>query len=417
LCFMATFISMFNGVRSLLRTITNSVGVADADKIPNTNSLGKLDDSLLSSNIVTIPDITNRLRDVRFIGLTSDYYYLGSDFAIVQNVGGQSGAYSFWGLQLGGIRGAEIYPFGTGAGRRVPPVLNNIQNPNSFCVGIRTQATNDLYGTLPSNFAILALYSTAWQTSGSYLDCRNTSNASIFRVDLNGNLFVRDKAINLITPPSEYLRVYSDFIFNLGDFSSGLTGTGTAVTFANIDTGNRPGIATLSTGTTATGSTRVGYGTSTGQATILFGFAEWKYETSVMLPTLSDATETYSVQSGFTDNPIPVDGVYFRYTDTENVGRWQACTKTNNNAINSIDTGIAVVANQWYRQTIIINPAGTLATFFIDGVQVASTALSIPIGAGRQTGLAVNILKTLGITARLVNVDYIDVVARFTTPR
>jgi hypothetical protein len=402
---MVNFVSLINGVKNLISSIGISAGISDAGKIPHLDDNGKLNNSFVNNT------------DLNPYGLRSHYYILDTDFVITPVAGGQSGAYSYWGMQLGGIRGNRIYQNGVGAGVTIPPVLENIQNPDSFCVGIRTQPTNEFYGTLPNNFTVLALYSTNWQTSGSYLDCRNSSFDSIFKVDLEGNLFVKNKEINLITPPSEYFYLYSDFLFNLGDFTSGLSGTGTSITFNNIDTGNHPGIATLSTGTTTTGSTRVGYETSTGQANILLGFAKWKYESCIMIPVLSDITETFSLQSGFTNNNVPTDGVYFRYTHSENTGKWQACTRSNNSTINSIDSGISVVANQWYRQTIIINATGTLATFFIDGIQVASTALSIPVGANRQTGLAVNILKSLGIIARLANIDYINVVARFTTPR
>jgi hypothetical protein len=218
------------------------------------------------------------------------------------------------------------------------------------------------------------------------------------------------------TIASQYLVVKNDFLFGLGEFSSAVSGTGAAVGITAFSNTNHAGLMTLSTGTTATGSSRIGYG-STGSSALIFGFGEWKFEACVQVSLLSTGTETFSVQTGFPDNPTPTDGVYFRYTHSENSGKWQACTRTNNNAINSIDTGITVNAVQWYTQTIIVNAAGTLATFFIDGVQVASTSASIPTGAGRQTGVACNILKSVGVTSRNFIIDFMDVVCKFTTPR
>ena len=215
---------------------------------------------------------------------------------------------------------------------------------------------------------------------------------------------------------SQYLRINNDFVYGAGEFAFNLGGTATTCVFTASDTGTHPGIATLGTGTTNTGQVRLGFG-STGSSAILLGFGEWKFECVIMIPTLSDGTERFAIANGFIDGVIPADGVSFRYTDNENSGKWQAATRSNNGTINTIDTGITVNANQWYRQTIIINAAGTLATFYIDGTQVASTGTSIPTGAGRQTGIATSIGKLLGSTARTLNVDVMDVVCKFTTAR
>lgn len=228
------------------------------------------------------------------------------------------------------------------------------------------------------------------------------------------NLFDNITTANSLA--SQFLTLKNDFLFGIGEYSSFVSGTGSAVSFNGTSNTNHAGIATLATGTTATGSTRIGYGSS-GNASILFGFGTWKFESNSQIQNLSTVTDTFSVQVGFTDNPNPTDGVYFRYTHSETNGNWQACTRINNNAINSIDTGVPVVAGQWYTHTILVNASGTLATFFIDRVQVASTTVSIPIGAGRQTGVAINILKSVGTTSRNVFIDFMDVVCKFTTPR
>jgi len=215
---------------------------------------------------------------------------------------------------------------------------------------------------------------------------------------------------------SQYVRVSSDFVFGNGEFGINLGGTATTCVFTAVDPGNHPGIATLGTGSTNTGQVRLGFG-STGSSAILLGFGEWKFECVVMIPVLPDGTERFAICNGFIDGVVPADGVSFRYIDTENSGKWQACTRSNNATINSIDTGITVNANQWYKQTILINANATLATFFIDGVQVASTGTSIPVGAGRQLGIATSIAKTLGSASRLYNVDFMDIVGKLTTPR
>jgi hypothetical protein len=215
---------------------------------------------------------------------------------------------------------------------------------------------------------------------------------------------------------SQYLQVRNDFLFGLGEFSSFTSGAGTGVSFGTANTSNHPGIATLTTGSTASGSARIGLG-STGGAAILFGFAEWKFEASVMVPVLSNVTDKYRLEIGFVDQPTPIDGVFFRYNYDEASARWQACTRINNNTLNSFASGGIVAANQWYRLSITVNQLGTLATFFIDGTEIGSTSISIPVGAGRQTGIASIILKGAGTTPSLLHVDFMDVVAKFTTPR
>jgi hypothetical protein len=227
---------------------------------------------------------------------------------------------------------------------------------------------------------------------------------------------IYDDITGITSIASQYVRMNSDFVFGAGEFGINLGGTATTCVFTAVDPGNHPGIATLGTGSTNTGQVRLGFA-ATGSSAILLGFGEWKFECVIMIPVLSDGTERFAICNGFIDGVVPADGVSFRYIDNENSGRWQAATRSNNATINTIDTGITVNANQWYRQTIIINAAGTLATFFIDGVQVASTSTSIPTGTGRQLGVATSIAKTLGSTTRLYNVDLMDIVCKLTTPR
>jgi hypothetical protein len=74
--------------------------------------------------------------------------------------------------------------------------------------------------------------------------------------------------------------------------------------------------------------------------------------------------------------------------------------------------------NQWYRLTVDVNPAGTSTDFQVDGVSRCQITTNIPIGVGRGTGFGSNVIKTLGTTANYgIDIDYIQVLGRFATPR
>ena len=130
------------------------------------------------------------------------------------------------------------------------------------------------------------------------------------------------------------------------------------------------------------------------------------------LPTLSDGTNTYFYLAGFSDTTTAVsavDGCYFRYTNGQASGQWQGVCR--DNSTESSTSGTTVVANTWYRLTIIINPAGTAASFFVNGTQIGSNiTTNIPTGAGRGTGFGSSIIKSAGTTERTADLDYIEVI-------
>jgi hypothetical protein len=120
------------------------------------------------------------------------------------------------------------------------------------------------------------------------------------------------------------------------------------------------------------------------------------------------------------------DGCYFRYSDNINGGKWQGIC-VNNGTTTTCDlmstSGTTVAASTWYRLTVTVNSAGTSADFQVNGAtsngsgrcQVAS---NIPTATGRETAYANMIIKTVGTgTARQLDIDYIDVLGQFGTPR
>lgn len=191
---------------------------------------------------------------------------------------------------------------------------------------------------------------------------------------------------------------------SVGNYTALLVGTGAATTFTIASTTTRFGIASSTTGTTATG--RAGLG-SAAVTQVVFGQGFCQCETAIRIPILSTVTETFIVQAGWSDSltAASVDSVEFQYTNAPSA-TWNCVTRSN-----SVETrtavGANVAANTWYILKIEVNAAGTEVKFYIDDVLVATHTTNIPTGTARATGALVQIRKTLGATARTLEHDYI----------
>jgi hypothetical protein len=152
---------------------------------------------------------------------------------------------------------------------------------------------------------------------------------------------------------------------------------------------------------------------------LLGGNVEYVYETELRIPVLSTVAETYIYRTGFMDLATgdSTDGCYFRYSDAINGARWQGVCRSNTTE-SICDVLSTVNINQWYRLTVDVNPAGTSTDFQVDGVSRCQITTNIPTGVGRGTGFGSNVIKTLGPVANYgIDIDYIQVLGRFATPR
>lgn len=202
----------------------------------------------------------------------------------------------------------------------------------------------------------------------------------------------------------------NDFMISApGLMLSNATGTN-AANSTQVPVINHPGIVRILTGDTATG--RAGYvshSASDSRSLILGNNDVWSTTTGLKLVNLSDGTNTFSVRSGFIDTGAgeTVDGCFFRYTHSVNSGKWQGvCRDTNVESI--CDTGITANTTDWKELTVGVNGAGTLAAFVVNNVQVCTISTNIPTGTTEYTGFGVMILKSVGLTSRAADVDYIE---------
>jgi len=166
------------------------------------------------------------------------------------------------------------------------------------------------------------------------------------------------------------------------------------------------GIHILNTGTTTTG--RAGIGAHNNVNRLMLGGRQVIYETRVRVETLSDATNAFTSYYGLMDANaagVPTNGVYFSYNHGVNSGNW-TCTAIAAGTT-SLNSGVAVVANQWYVLRMVVNALGTRVDYFVDDVLVATATTNIPTGSGRQVRMVFKIEKSAGTTARTTSIDFV----------
>lgn len=179
------------------------------------------------------------------------------------------------------------------------------------------------------------------------------------------------------------------------------SGAGAGQTSAS-PTADHPGIFTYSTGTTTTGQAGYATGFST---TLILGGGTTHITIIVKVDALSTAGEEFLIRMGALNAATaPGTGCWFEY-DRLGVGaNWLARTRDGSGALNTIDTGVAVDTG-WHRFDIVVTQGGTpAATFYIDGVQVATTTTAIP--TTNLMGRGHYIVKSAGTTARTMQIDY-----------
>ncbi len=183
-----------------------------------------------------------------------------------------------------------------------------------------------------------------------------------------------------------------------------VSGTGAAAAInTSAVTASHPGVVQLSTGTTATGRTALHLGTNG----VTAGGAKIIFETVIQLSAVANGTESYTTRIGLGDATGAgdnVDGIYFEYSQA--AANWQIKT-SNNSARTTLDSGVAATVN-WVKLRFEVNDDGTSANFYIDGISVGTITTNIPTSAARLSSPLYKIEKTLGITARLLHVDYFN---------
>jgi hypothetical protein len=133
------------------------------------------------------------------------------------------------------------------------------------------------------------------------------------------------------------------------------------------------------------------------------------FKARVMIPTLSTGAITFTAQVGLQDtNAIgaPANGVYFSYTHGTNSGQWVGTSRASSTS-SSVNSAVAVTANQWYLLRAEINAAGTSISFYIDDALIGSVTTNIPVST---TGMRPLFQMDKGSTSnqsRILAVDFL----------
>jgi hypothetical protein len=217
--------------------------------------------------------------------------------------------------------------------------------------------------------------------------------------------------MQLLRGDNPLCELFSHFIEGAGGWNTIVNGTAAAVSFVTITDTSAPGIAQLSTGTSATA--RAGLATAptvvngtTLLASLKMGSGESDYLCRVRIPVASDATDTYLVRAGFflsTTVTETTSGIFFRYVSGTSAN-WQIVVR-NAGVETAVTTGVFAPFNAWQNLAIVVNAAGTSVEFFIDGVAVTGSPITTNIPVNNLLGAGIVIVKTAGTTARTIEAD------------
>lgn len=200
-----------------------------------------------------------------------------------------------------------------------------------------------------------------------------------------------------------------------------VSGTGAATSNPAMTNANQAGLIRSTTGTTATGRCAV-----TSQANcVALGSGGWSYEVDIdAISALCSDAERYALLVGFFDTYTAanqVDGVYFLYdsigvsTSSASSDRWQCVTVSNSSR--TFFTTADLVATTGAKLRIEINADGTQADFYINDVSARAATATIPTGVSRAMGFGWLLIKSAGLTARTVDIDYIEIDNNFLTTK
>lgn len=192
--------------------------------------------------------------------------------------------------------------------------------------------------------------------------------------------------------------------------------TGGVFSTVTPGTAAHPGIFTLSSSTSSTGNAGIFFGNaSSTTAPIIVGGGAIDLYWVIQMPTLSTSGERYIANFGFGDtygNATQGNGIYFTCADNINSAQWRGITTSASTPTN-VDSSTATTTS-YTTLRININAAGTLVTFYVNGVSIGTSSTNIPTATIVPF---VQMTKSIGSTARTVNIDLFYMYQKLTAAR
>ena len=187
-----------------------------------------------------------------------------------------------------------------------------------------------------------------------------------------------------------------------GDISFAAISSGTVSTGVEA-TSTLPAATSASTAATTTGGGRI-FIPKNFTANTYYGAAHIYAEFLISVPTLSDDTDTYTIECGLvalaSASISPNNSVAIRYTHGTNSGKFEGYVK--NTSESAIDLGITVTADTLYKCRVEIDKANSEARYYINGVFCGRATAQMPTATGLHARAI--LLKSAGSTARTLNV-------------
>jgi hypothetical protein len=194
---------------------------------------------------------------------------------------------------------------------------------------------------------------------------------------------------------------------NIGQLGWALTGTGAAVAY-QASAAERIGVLQFSCGTANNASISMNLGVNN----IVPGRGPIVFETYVMFPSLGGTgAAAFTGWLGLIDTTNANDatnGYYFEYAGTAGGTINWNCKTAAASTRTSTGSGIALVANQWYKLTLCVSEGNSQCAFYIDGVFITTTTTNLPTAV-----LGQNFRIVAGATnaaAKSAQVDYAKII-------
>lgn len=171
----------------------------------------------------------------------------------------------------------------------------------------------------------------------------------------------------------------------------------------------------LATGTAVPGAVAVS--TNKGQGVLGYvGYSHISTEFTLSIQTLSDGTDTYTIEAGMANNPasaaeVTSQAALIRYTHISSSGNWEGISFGTNGTPTTVNLGVPVAINTVYVLRTELNASNTEVRFYINGTLcgiIPTNNNSSTIVNGQTVGAKVGIFKKSGTTNRFIYVSQIQ---------
>lgn len=158
----------------------------------------------------------------------------------------------------------------------------------------------------------------------------------------------------------------------------------------------------------------------------VLGGGKYVLESMMQIDLISTSTKRFRVSMQIGDelgniitgaNPLN-NGIFIEYSDNINSGRFN-CRCMSGGVSTSLDSGVTMAINTWYKLRFVVNAAATSVEFFIDDVSVGTITTNIPTSTivNMSTGIASDGPFPSVLPFPHVFLDYIETFYILTNPR